>query len=56
MSIHEGRKSHIVITSDIESYHEKLKTSLHPSRVVSFIEDGEFKVEHAKAVINESYR
>lgn len=55
MSIHESIKSHIVITSDIEPYHEKLKASLHPSRVVSFVEEGEFKVEHAKAVISESY-
>lgn len=55
MSIHESKKSHIVITSDIESYHEALKVQLQPSRVVSFIEDGDFKIEHAKAVINESY-
>ncbi|MDB2562771.1 DNA polymerase III subunit delta' [Sulfurimonas sp.] len=55
MSIHESKKSHIVISSDIESAHEKLKTQLHPSRIVSFIEDGEFKIEHAKAVIAESY-
>lgn len=55
MSLHESNKSHIIISSDIESAHEKLKTQLHPSRIVSFIEDTEFKIEHAKAVINESY-
>lgn len=53
---HESRKSHIVITSEIEAYHEQLKSFLHPSRVVSFIpQEGEFKLEHAKAVIAESY-
>ena len=55
MSLHESNKSHIIISSDIESAHEKLKTQLHPFRIVSFIEDTEFKIEHAKAVINESY-
>ena len=55
MSIHESNKSHIIISSDIEACHEQLKEQLHPSRIVSFIEDGEFKIEHAKAVINESY-
>ncbi|MBC8237396.1 MAG: DNA polymerase III subunit delta' [Helicobacteraceae bacterium] len=55
MSIHESNKSHIIISSDIESAHEKLKVQLHPFRIVSFIEDGEFKIEHAKAVISESY-
>jgi DNA polymerase-3 subunit delta' len=53
---HERKDSHIVITSEIESYHEQLKSSLYPSRVVSFLpEEGEFKLEHAKAVIAESY-
>ena len=55
MSLHESNKSHIIISSDIESAHEKLKVQLHPFRIVSFIEDGEFKIEHAKAVISESY-
>ena len=53
---HESNKSHIIISSDIESAYEKLKIQLHPSRIVSFIiEDTEFKIEHAKAVIYESY-
>lgn len=55
MSIHESDVSHILISSDIESAHERLKIQLHPARIVSFIEDGEFKLEHAKAVIAESY-
>jgi len=55
MSVDESAQSHIIISSDIESAHEKLKIQLHPFRVVSFVEDGEFKIEHAKAVINESY-
>ena len=55
MSNHESNKSHIIISSDIESCHERLKVQLHPFRVVSFIEDGEFKLENAKAVIAESY-
>ncbi len=55
MSIHESKKSHILISSDIEANYERLKSELYPARVVGFIEDGEFKIEHAKAVINESY-
>jgi DNA polymerase-3 subunit delta' len=55
MLIHESKKSHIIISSNIELCHERLKSQLQPSRVVSFIEDGEFKLEHAKAVIAESY-
>ena len=55
MSIHETKKSHILISTDIESSYERLKEELHPNRVVGFIEDGEFKIEHAKAVISESY-
>lgn len=52
---HESRKSHILISSDIESNFERLKEELHPNRVVGFIEEGDFKIEHAKAVINEAY-
>lgn len=55
MSIHESKKSHIIISSDIEASLERLKSELAPSRIVTFIEDGEFKIENAKAVINESY-
>ncbi len=55
MSIHESKKSHILITSDIQENYERLKEELSPSRVVGFIEEGEFKIEHAKAVIGEAY-
>lgn len=48
-------KGYILISSDIESNFERLKKELHPHRVVGFIEEGEFKIEHAKAVINEAY-
>ncbi|MDQ7044849.1 MAG: DNA polymerase III subunit delta' [Sulfurimonas sp.] len=53
--IDETKKSHILISSDIEGTYESLKESLAPNRVVSFVEDGEFKLEHAKAAIAESY-
>jgi len=55
MSIHESKKSHILITSDIQENYERLKEELAPSRVVGFVEEAEFKIEHAKAVIAESY-
>lgn len=55
MLIYESKKSHILISSDIEGNFERLKEEFYPSRVVDFIEDGEFKIEHAKAVISEAY-
>ena len=55
MLVHETRKSYILITSEIEESYQKIKTELHPSRVVGFIEDGDFKIENAKAVVNEAY-
>ena len=55
MSIHESKKSHILISSEIESSFEALKKELAPSRVIPFIEEGDFKIEHAKAVIEEAY-
>ncbi|WP_310441900.1 DNA polymerase III subunit delta' [Sulfurimonas sp.] len=54
MSAHDFKKSHIVISTNIEAEFERLKEELKPSRVVGFIED-EFKIEHAKAVVAESY-
>lgn len=51
MSVHKG---YILIASDIQGEFERLKEELKPNRVVGFIED-EFKVEHAKAVVAESY-
>lgn len=47
-------KSHILISSDIESELTRLKEELKPSRVVSFIRD-DFKLEDAKAVVSQSY-
>ena len=52
MSAHKG---YILIASDIYAEFERLKEELRPNRVVGFIED-EFKVEHSKAVIEESYK
>jgi len=54
MQVHDSKKSHILIASEIESEFEKLKEQLKPSRVVGFVED-EFKIENAKAVIAEAY-
>jgi len=55
MSVHDER-GFILISSEIEEEFERLKEELKPSRVVGFIQvDEEFKLEHAKAVVAESY-
>jgi DNA polymerase-3 subunit delta' len=54
MLVHEGSKSHILISTEIETEFEKLTNELKPNRVVGFIED-DFKIEHAKAVVVEAY-
>ena len=54
MSDHDFKNGYILISTDIEAEFEKLKVELKPNRVVGFIED-EFKIEHAKAVVSESY-
>lgn len=54
MLVHDSKKSHILISSEIEKEFERLKSELKPNRVVGFIED-DFKIEHAKAVVAESY-
>jgi len=54
MQVHDSKKSHILIATEIESEFERLKEELFPARVVRFIED-EFKIEHAKAVVAEAY-
>ena len=54
MSAHNSKKGYILISSDIEKEFERIKSELIPNRVVGFIED-EFKIEHSKAVIAESY-
>ena len=47
-------KGHILISSNIQGDYERLRESLKPHRVVSFIED-KFLIEHAKAVVAEAY-
>ncbi len=51
---HESKKSHILISTEIEKEFQRLKEELKPSRVVGFIED-DFKIEHAKSVVREAY-
>lgn len=49
-------KGHIVIASDIEAEVLRLEEELKPFRVVKFVVvDESFKIEHAKAVLAESY-
>lgn len=48
-------KSHIVITSDIDAEYQRLRDELKPNRVVGFIVEDEFKIEHAKAAVAEAY-
>jgi len=47
-------RGHILIASDIEAEVERLEASLKPARIVKFVEDN-FKIEHAKLVVNEAY-
>jgi len=47
-------KGHILIASDIEEESQKFQETLKSFRVVTFLEDN-FKIEHAKLVIKESY-
>ena len=47
-------RGHILIASDIQAEIERLEASLKPHRVVTFVEDN-FKIEHAKLVMNEAY-
>ena len=54
MQVHDSKKSHILISTEIESEFDRLKEELSPHRVVGFIED-DFKIEHAKAVVAEAY-
>ena len=54
MLVHDSKKSHILISTEIEAEFERLSDELKPSRVVGFIED-DFKIEHAKAVVAEAY-
>lgn len=54
MLLHESSSSHILLSSDIEGEYSKFVEKFKPRRVVGFIEDV-FKLEHAKAVVAESY-
>lgn len=54
MLTHNSKKGYILISSSVESEFERIREELKPNRVVGFIED-EFKIEHAKAVLAESY-
>ena len=49
-------RGHIIISDDIEAEVARLEEELAPFRVVKFIvTDESFKIEHAKAVLAESY-
>lgn len=54
MLTHNSKKGYILISSSVEAEFERIREELKPNRVVGFIED-EFKIEHAKAVLAESY-
>ena len=49
-------KGHIIISCELESEVARLEEALKPFRIVKFVVIGEsFKIEHAKAVLAESY-
>ena len=49
-------KGHIIISDEIEAEVSRLENELKPFRVVKFVVlDESFKIEHAKAVLAESY-
>ena len=50
----EKHRGHILISSELEVEVERLEQELKPYRVVKFVEEN-FKIEHAKAVVNEAY-
>lgn len=54
MLAHDSRKSHIIISTEIEKEFEKLEANLKPNRVVGFLRE-KFLIEDAKAVIAEAY-
>ncbi|MBU1659827.1 DNA polymerase III subunit delta' [bacterium] len=54
MLVHDSKKSHILISTNIELEFERLEAELKPNRVVGFIRD-KFLIEDARAVIAESY-
>ncbi len=54
MLVPDTIRGYILISNEIESEIDRLKLSLKPNRVVTFMEDS-FLIEHAKAVIAEAY-
>ena len=54
MQVLEKQRGHILISSELEDEIERLEQELKPYRVVKFLEEN-FKIEHAKAVLNEAY-
>jgi DNA polymerase-3 subunit delta' len=55
MLVYDSKKGYILISTNIESEFQRIKDELKPNRVVGFIIEDEFKIEHAKAVIAEAY-
>ena len=55
MLVADNKKSHILISSELEHELETLTQELKPNRVVPFLRD-EFKLEDAKAVVAEAYK
>jgi len=55
MSLANGKKSHILISNELENEIERLTQELKPNRVVVFLRD-EFKIDDAKEVIAEAYK
>ena len=56
MQAHSEVRGHIIISDDIEAEAVRLEEELAPFRVVKFVvTDESFKIEHAKAVLAESY-
>ena len=51
----EMNSSYILITSDIEEEISNIKLRLHPSRIVVFYKEDEFKVDDSRNVIREAY-
>ena len=54
MSILNNVKSHILITTELETEVSRLENELKPNRVVTFIRE-DFKIEDAKDVVKEAY-
>lgn len=53
--MNELDSSYILITQHIEEEIGKIKSRLHPSRIVSFYKEDEFKVDDAREAVREAY-